>query len=176
MTAVDGNFFPPLEYSVWFPWAGLGLLVLVGAWYAYVLLSTRRRPAPQAVPTLAAPDLARLRRGYLQRIDAVDREAAAGTRSSRSSHQELSLLVRSFVRDASGVDATRMTLADLRAHSDAPENQAAHSHTPTRKGASSLPAAAEAVAAMYPAAFAAGPPSHVPDAAQAARMVVQSWN
>ena len=45
----------------------------------------------------------------------MDREAAAGTRSDRSAHQELSLLIRSFVRDASGVDATRMTLAELRA-------------------------------------------------------------
>ena len=164
---MKGDFFGPLEYSDWFPWAALGLLVLIAAWYAYILLSTRRRPAAQqaartpAPPAAAVPDVARLRRDYLQRIDAVDREAAAGTRSGRSSHQELSLLIRSFVRDASGVDATRMTLAELRAAG--PE-------------APGVPAAADAIAALYPAAFAAGPASGVPDAARAAREVVSSWN
>ncbi|MDN4646329.1 hypothetical protein [Arthrobacter sp. PsM3] len=169
MTSVDGDFFGPLGYSGWFPWTALGLLVLVAAWYAFVFLSTRRRPAAQdaarPVP-FAAPDLDRLRRDYLQRIDAVDREAAAGTRTSRSSHQELSLLIRSFVRDASGVDATRMTLAELRAEGPPAGNQ------PTR----GLPAAADAIAAMYPAEFAALPAPGVPDAARTAREVVRSWN
>lgn len=168
---MDGDFFGPLEYSAWFLWAGLGLLVLVAAWYVYVFRSTRRRPAAQQagqtpVPpaAFAAPDLARLRHDYLQRIDAVDREAAAGTRSSRSSHQELSLLIRSFVRDASGMDATRMTLAELRA---------AGAVGPAARG---VPAAADAIAALYPAEFAAGPASGVRDAARAAREVVRSWN
>lgn len=169
---MDGDFFGPLEYSAWFPWAGLGLLVLAAAWYAYVFLSTRRRPAAQRVEAtpappaaVSAPDLARLRQDYLQRIDAVDREAAAGIRSSRSSHQELSLLIRSFVRDASGVDATRMTLAELRA--------AGPSAGPAAHG---VPAAADAVAALYPAEFAAGPAPGVPGASRTAREVVRSWN
>lgn len=168
---MGGDFFGPLAYSAWFPWAGLGLLLLVAAWYAYILRSTRRRPAAQRAPqapeppAVGVPDLARLRRDYLQRIDAVDREAAAGTRSGRSSHQELSLLIRSFVRDASGVDATRMTLAELRAAGPA-AGPAAHG----------VPAAAEAIAVLYPAAFAVGPASGVPDAARAAREVVRSWS
>ena len=169
--SMKGDFFGPLEYSDWFPWAALGLLVLIAAWYAYILLSTRRRPAAQqaartpAPPAAAVPDVARLRRDYLQRIDAVDREAAAGTRSGRSSHQELSLLIRSFVRDASGVDATRMTLAELQAVGPA-AGPAAHG----------VPAAADAIAALYPAAFAAAPASDVPDAARAAREVVRLWS
>ena len=169
--SLGGNFFGPLAYSGWFPWAGLGLLVLIAAWYAYIFRSTRRRTAahrpPQtpAAPGAAVPDLARLRRDYLQRIDAVDREAAAGTRSGRSSHQELSLLIRSFVRDASGVDATRMTLAELQAVGPA-AGPAAHG----------VPAAADAIAALYPAAFAAAPASDVPDAARAAREVVRLWS
>ncbi|HSO92097.1 MAG TPA: hypothetical protein VLR70_13195 [Arthrobacter sp.] len=169
---MDGDFFGPLEYSSWFAWAGLGLLGLAAAWYAYVLHSTRRRPAAQQAGQtparhagFAVPDLARLRRDYLQRIDAVDREAAAGTRSGRSSHQELSLLIRSFVRDASGVDATRMTLAELRA--------AGPSAGP---GSHGVPAAADAIAALYPAEFAAEPAPGVPDAARTAREVVRLWN
>ena len=170
VTLMDGDFFGPLGYSGWFPWAAFGLLVLVAAWYAYVFRSTRRRPAGRqavqvpAPPAVAAPDLARLRRDYLERIDAVDREAAAGIRSGRSAHQELSLLIRSFVRDASGVDATRMTLAELRAVSAA--GPAAHG----------VQAAADAIAALYPAAFAAGSAPGAADAARTAREVVRAWN
>lgn len=185
-----GDFLGPLAYSDWFPWAALGLLVLVAAWFAYVILSTRRRrPVPRAAPmppaTSVAPDLARLRRDYLQRIDAVAGEAVAGTRSGRSCHQELSLLVRSFIRDASGLDATRMTLAELRAVSQtgnqtqvsqARISQAQVSQALGNHPAPGLPAAADAIAAMYPAAFGAAPASGVPAAAETAREVVRSWN
>ena len=191
VTLMDGDFFGPLEYSAWVPWAALGLLVLVAAWYAYVFLSTRRRsagrpaviaPAPGAT---SVPDLARLRRDYLERIDAVDREAAAGPRTGRSSHQELSLLIRSFVRDASGVDATRMTLAELRAVGAAGAVAAVGATGAAGTGgavgaagpaAHGVPAAADAIATLYPAAFAAGPASGAKDAARTAREVVRSWS
>lgn len=175
-----GGFLGPLAYSDWFPWAALGLLVLVAAWFAYVILSTRRRrPVPPAAPTPPAasgePDLARLRRDYLQRIDTVAGEAAAGTRPGRSCYQELSLLVRSFVRDASGLDATRMTLAELRAVSQT-RNQTLVSQALGNHTASGLSAAADAIAGMYPAAFGTAPASGVPAAAETAREVVRSWN
>lgn len=184
MTPVDGGlagagFLAPLQYSGWFLWAGLGLLTLVAAWYTFVLLGTRRRPAaregaptPEA-PQGSTPDLARLRDEYLRRIDAVDREAAAGTRSVRSAHQELSLLIRSFIRDASGVDAPRMTLAELRAAGSAAPRQPGAQYFPSEHH---VRAAADAVAGLYQGAFAAAPASAVPDAARAAREVVSSWN
>ena len=160
------------------------LLALVAAWYTFVLLGTRRRPAArEAAPTPTAqtptappagtPDLARLRHEYLRRIDAVDREAAAGTRSDRSAHQELSLLIRSFIRDASGVDAPRMTLAELRAAGSTAHRQAGAQYFPPEHH---FRAAADAVAGLYQGAFAAAPASAVPDAARAAREVVSSWN
>lgn len=182
---MDGDFFGPLEASAWVPWAALGLLVLVAAWYAYVFLSTRRRSVAQQVtrtpepPAVVVPDLARLRRDYLERIDAVDREAAAGTRPGRSAHQELSLLIRSFVRDASGVDATRMTLAELRAVGGVGTVTAvgaAGTVGAAGPAAHGVPAAAVAIAALYPAAFGAGPASGAAAAARTAREVVRSWN
>ncbi|MDI3211639.1 hypothetical protein [Arthrobacter sp. AL12] len=201
---MESDFFGPLGYSAWFPWAALGLLVLVAVWYAYLVRSTRRRPAgqqaaeaPAPPAAVAAPDLARLRRTYLERIDSVDREAAAGTRSGRSAHQELSLLLRSFVRDASGVDATRMTLAELRAVSAAgavatvgPAGAVAAvgqagaeaavgpvaARAATGPAAHGVQAAADAIAALYPGAFAAGPASGAADAARTAREVVRAWN
>lgn len=188
MTPVDSDlagagFLAPLQYSAWFPWAGLGLLVLVAVWYTFVLLGTRRPAARSATQTPAAqapatplagtPDLVRLRDEYLRQIDAVAREAAAGTRSDRSAHQELSLLIRSFIRDASGVDAPRMTLAELRAAGQGPHRQPGAQHFPPEN---QFRAAADVVAGLYQGAFAAAPASAVPDAARAAREVVRSWN
>lgn len=167
---MEGSFYGPLGYSAWFPWAGLGLLVLAASWYAYVILITRRRPtAPDAqgtAPSAPPSDIARLKQDYLGRIDAVAREAQAGARSARAAHQELSLLIRGFTRDVSGVDAPRMTLAELRS---------------TDSHAGNLPAVAEAIGRFYPAEFAAAPApgvqaSAVQDAAESAREVVRSWN
>ncbi|MET4095192.1 hypothetical protein ABIB51_002118 [Arthrobacter sp. UYCu712] len=148
---------------------GAGIAVPVGAWYTCVFLATRRqraaRGAKGAVPSTPPPDLRGLQRDYLERIDAVALEAGAGIRYARSSHQELSLLIRSFVRDASGVDAPRMTLAELRAVTGAGQP---------------FSAVADAVGRSYPAAFAAGAAPDqtayaVPDAVEAASDVVRSW-
>ena len=158
----DLGFYAPLSYSSWLPWAGLGLLFLVAAWLAFVFLSTRQRqravPAASFGPT---SDPSILKRDYLRRIDAVAGEAAAGRLSARASHQELSLLIRSFVRDIAGIDAPRMTLAELH-----------------RQG---IPAAALAVSSLYPAEFSPEPRDTEPRdsvaaAAETAREVVRTWN
>ena len=168
----DSGFYGPLEYSAWLPWAGLGVLVLVAAWLAYVLLSTRRRPDVFAVPPPAPPsDPSGLKRDYLSRIDGVAADAAAGRLSARAAHQELSLLIRSFVRDVTGINAPRMTLAELNEQN--------------------IPAAALAVSSFYPADFspeprdaeprstespATEPRDAVAMAAETAREVVRTWS
>ncbi|GAA3407073.1 hypothetical protein [Pseudarthrobacter polychromogenes] len=153
----DPEFYGPLQYGPVWMWAGVALLVLVAAWYAFVLAATRR---PREAHSIQRPaqltNLAALKAAYLQRIDDVERDAAAGTRSARGSHQEISLLLRKFVRDATGVDAPRMTQADLARHP--------------------LPAAAAAVGALYPAAFGPDPVPSVASSAAAARRAVQAWN
>ena len=153
----DAEFYGPLQYSPVWVWAGAGLLVLVAAWYAFVLAATRR---PRDVEAVRRPaqltDLAGLKAAYVQRIGDVERDAASGTRSARESHQEISLLLRKFIRDATGVDAPRMTHADLAKHP--------------------LPAAAAAVAELYPAAFGPEPLPSVAGSAAAARRAVQAWN
>lgn len=158
----DSGFYAPLAYSAWLPWAGFGLLLLVAAWLAFVLVSTRQRKG--AVPAASAgppSDPSSLKRDYLRRIDAVAGDAAAGRLSARASHQELSLLIRSFVRDIAAIDAPRMTLAELH-----------------RQG---IPAAALAISRLYPAEFSPGPRDTEPRdsvaaAAEAAREVVRTWN
>ena len=153
----DPGFYGPLLYGPQWVWAGGGLLVLVAAWYGFVLAVTRRPRETEACRRPARlTDLAVLKAAYLQRIRDVERDAAAGIRSTRESHQEISLLLRKFVRDATGVDAPRMTHADLAQHP--------------------LPEAAAAVGELYPAAFGPEPLPSVAGSAAAARRAVQAWN
>ncbi|WP_200891009.1 hypothetical protein [Arthrobacter sp. SPG23] len=120
------------------PWAGFSLLLIVAGWLAYVFLSTRpRRHVSAAAPSPRPRDPSSLKQDYLRRIDAVAAQAGAGRLSARASHQELSLLIRSFVRDIAGIDAPRMTLAELQQQN--------------------IPAAARAVSSLYPAEFGPAP-------------------
>jgi len=153
----NGGFYGPLQYSPLWLFAGIGLLVLVLGWYVIVFLSTRKRPLPAAARRYTPPsDIHSLKEAYLQRIDAVEADAAAGRLTSRASHQELSLLVRKFTRDVTGVDAPRMTLAELDSHP--------------------LPAAATAVGRLYPGEFGAEPLPPLARSAETARQAVRSWN
>jgi hypothetical protein len=152
----DSGFYGPLEYSGWFVWTGFGLLALVAAWLAFVFLSTRQRAASIDAAPAPATDLHSLRLDYLRRIDAVAADAHAGRLSPRASHQELSLLIRSFVRDTSGIDAPRMTLAELQEQR--------------------IPRAAAAIGSLYPEEFGPEPREPVAAAAETAREVVRSWS
>jgi hypothetical protein len=152
----DPEFLGPLPYSPLWTWAGAILLLLVAAWYAFVFAGTRRpRPRPASLPA-PLTSLPALQSAYLQRIDDVEQEAATGTISARAAHQEISFLLRRFVRDATGVDAPRMTHADLVKHP--------------------LPRAAEAVGALYPGEFGSEPLPSVPASAATAREAVRSWS
>ena len=130
----DSGFYAPLLYSAWLTWAGLGLLFLVAAWLS-LSSSAPGNGRVRCPPHRSWPpsDPSNLKRDYLRRIDAVAVDAAAGRLSARASHQELSLLIRSFVRDIAGIDAPRMTLAELHRHG--------------------IPAAAAAIGSLYPAEF-----------------------
>ncbi len=153
----DPGLIGPLQYSPGWLWAGLALLALAAGWYCFVFLSTRQRRSPAPLPRFTPPsDLNDLKRAYLQRIDAVAADAAAGVLTARESHRELSLLVRRFTRDVTGVDAPRMTLAELHGHP--------------------LPGAAEAVHRIYPGEFGLEPLPPLEQSAEAARQAVRQWN
>lgn len=156
----DPGFYGPLQYSPAWLWCGAALLALVAGWYAYVFASTRKaeRSAQRSSKPgrSALTDLPALKAAYLQRINEVEEAAAAGHLEARGAHQQLSLLLRGFVRDATGVDATRMTHHDLARHP--------------------LPAAADVVQALYPAEFGPGPLQSVSVSAAKASAAVRSWS
>ncbi|MEV4991329.1 hypothetical protein [Pseudarthrobacter sp. LMD1-1-1.1] len=155
----EPGFYGPLQYSPAWMWCGAALLALVAGWYVFVLATTR--PAARSQPGSAGSrstltELTALKAAYLERIHDVDREAAAGNLAERAAHQEISLLLRGFVRDATGVDATRMTHQDLARHP--------------------LPAAAAVIEALYPAEFGPGPLPSVTASAARASEAVRAWN
>lgn len=156
----DPGFYGPLQYgSVWL-WCGAALLALVAGWYVFVLASTRvpkRSTRGSSAPVRSAlTELPALKAACLQRIKDVEDAVAAGHLEERTAHQHISLLLRGFVRDATGVDATRMTHQDLARHP--------------------LPAAAAAVQALYPAEFGPGPLPSVTASAARASAAVRAWN
>ena len=153
----DPGFYGPLPYNPAWVWCGAAILALVAGWYAYVWLSSRTGPASGSAPARPAlTDLPSLKAAYLQRIRDVERDAAAGTLDARAAHQQISMLLRGFVRDATGVDATRMTQQDLAQHP--------------------LPAAADAVEALYPAEFGPGPLPSVGASAARTSGGVGAWS
>lgn len=153
----DPGFYGPLPYNPEWAWCGAAILALVAGWYAYVWLSSRAAPASCPAPARPAlTDLPALKAAYLQRIQDAERDAAACTLDARAAHQQISMLLRGFVRDATGVDATRMTQQDLAQHP--------------------LPAAADAVEALYPAEFGPGPLPSVGASAARASAAVRAWS
>ncbi|MHA7269163.1 hypothetical protein [Arthrobacter sp. HLT1-20] len=152
----DATFYAPMGYSPWWPLAGAGLLVLCLGWFAWVWISTRAG-AQAAVPGFVAPrNPDSVREKYWTLITEIEQMFDSGHLDARAAHLELSLAVRTFVHEMTGLKAQRMTLAQLREHQ--------------------LPLAADAVELYYPAEFAAqSEHPTVAGSAQTARNVVGSW-
>jgi len=150
---VDGEFTDPVGYSgTWLVVAALlvGLVVLyhLWAWRSGVEVEepyqrVDRGPGPRE-------------RG-LQELARLEAAVAGGRVPVRSGFQQLSLAVRSFTEDTTGVRARSMTLEELRTSAD--------------------PRVAEAVAEMYPPEF-APEDADADDFARSlarARELVSSW-
>ncbi|MFP7832952.1 hypothetical protein [Marisediminicola sp. LYQ134] len=154
----EGTFFPPVTFSPWWGVLAATLVALVIAFYIVVPLLTRaprRAHDDAAVPEFVMPDVP-LSEKYGDLIAEVEADHRAGRVSSRAAHQRLSLLVRYFAFESTGMRAPTMTLADLR---DAQS-----------------PELSDAVERLYPGAFAAIEGGSVAEAAEHARRVVKPWN
>ncbi|EWT01860.1 hypothetical protein N865_12490 [Intrasporangium oryzae NRRL B-24470] len=151
------GFYPPDPYAPIWVWVGAGILAVVALWYVWVWRSTRERPV--VIPPRATPErLSRLRDDYTRQIDAVVRRARAGEITDRRAHQQLSVLLRHFVLEVSGVQAPAMTLTDLVASGPR------------------LTPVSHVVSALYPGEFAPHEARTLAGAAAAAKEVVARWS
>lgn len=106
------------QYSVWPLVVAAVLVASVLAAAGVIAWSTRKKPLKTVatLPKASAPviDLAALRQKYLQLIDQLEAAYARREISARSLHQQLSVTLRLFVREATGYKADVMTLADIK--------------------------------------------------------------
>ncbi|MCY7325323.1 MAG: hypothetical protein LH605_04240 [Microbacteriaceae bacterium] len=154
-----GNgFFPPVAYSPL--WAALAIVILfaLAAFYVVVPLLTRqaRVEEPEVDVSWMPVDVPALRGKYEVLISEVEAAHRSGELSLRAAHQRLSLLLRLFAYESSGIRAPHMTLADLREARNTPLS--------------------DAVAKLYPGEFEAVERGSVQDAAEVARRMVHSWS
>lgn len=153
----DNGFFPPVQYSALWTILGVGLLLLVVAWFVALHFITRpkpvrREPVPMSALPVAGPSL---RETYLGLIDDVERAHAAGAIEFRQAHQQLSLIVREFAATARGVRAQYMTLEELRS--------------------TQLEPLAQTIGELYPGAFSGSERGTVSQSADRARLLVGQW-
>ncbi|WP_394938129.1 hypothetical protein [Psychromicrobium sp. YIM B11713] len=149
------GFFPPLDYAAFWWVLGVLLLLLIGVWYFSACYATRAKPQTGAIP-MPPKRVPALRAEYLARIDQLVFRHHAGELSARDAHQKLSLLVRGFVQELTGVRTERMTLAELRT--------------------AGLPMVGDVVEVFYPAEFGVQDAESLGHSADAARQLVGTWS
>jgi hypothetical protein len=144
----------PVTYSAWLLVLAVALPVLVVAWYAGVTWWAREKR-----DGAGWRQVARARRDHLRRLDKVEAAVATGEMTPRSAHQQISVLVRSYVDAVSSVETRSMALEQLRATAPAE--------------------VADVVALIYPPAFQPGdqgePAARLDPALHDARAVVATW-
>lgn len=157
MPGAENGFFPPVDYSGWWIVLALGIVAVIIAFYVVVPILTRARETqPEPVDTGWIPSPVSIREKYVDLIDEVEASHRRGELTIRASHQRLSMLLRFFAYESSGINAPQMTLADLRQTRATPLS--------------------DAVARLYPGAFREVERGSVDEAAGMAKRVVQSWN
>lgn len=148
------EFSGPVGYASHWMWWALAAFGVVALFYLVVfvwsLLGGPKQARPVDVPT------ARTR--ALGELDRIGHQVHTGELAARVGYQQMSVVVRDFVSDASGLPARSMALADLRA--------------------AGVPHLAETIALMYPPEF--SPTGEPHESLQAtlnrARGLVSSWS
>ena len=152
------DFYAPMTYSPVWLYIGVVIVMSILGWALVIWAQTRPGRTPRAPEPPREWWMTRLKGDYIERIDEIVRLADAGEIDSRRAHQDLSVALRQFVHEASGISAPTMTLSDL-----------GHSRNP------SLGPVTEVVRGIYPVEFGPERETSVYQAASYARGVVAGW-
>ena len=152
------EFYPPMTYSPVWLYIGVIILMAIAGWAVVIWTQTRPGRTPRKPEPPPGWRMARLKGDYIDRIDEIVRLAEAGDLDARRAHQELSVALREFVEEASGISAPTMTLSEL-----------GHSRNPA------LGPVTEVVRGIYPVEFGPDRNTSVFSAATFARQVVAQW-
>ncbi len=103
------SLLPPEAYSTWVPVLGGVLLLAVAAWYAFVLLSTRR-PAKAKDPGPMSRDG---RGRYEADVEGAIAAYHRGEHDLRALHLELARIMRDFASERIGRDVRSWTAREI---------------------------------------------------------------
>lgn len=108
------DLYGPMAY---WPWWVLGALIIAAVFILYAGLWIFGRPRGILEPPPPPPrqvDVRSVKQKYLDLVDEVAVEHAKGDLSPRELSQRLSLVLRFFAHEASGIEAEVMTLEDMK--------------------------------------------------------------
>lgn len=108
MSGVE-SLLPPEAYSTWVPVVGGLLLLAVGGWYAFVLLSTRHPAPPKEPGPLSRDGRAR----FEGEVDEAISSYRRGEEDLRGLHLELARVMRSFASERIGRDVSSWTAGEV---------------------------------------------------------------
>ncbi|CRZ17346.1 hypothetical protein [Mycolicibacterium neworleansense] len=108
----------PTPYSSGWLWVAIGLILLLGGWYAAVLVLTSRRRPVRELPVLGAARAELLRRRSARAVRNIGNRYRAGDLTAAGAGAALSAELRGFLHAATGVQAQYMQI-DAIADSDA---------------------------------------------------------
>ncbi|WP_152188730.1 cytochrome c-type biogenesis protein [Georgenia satyanarayanai] len=106
------SLLPPETYSTWVPVVGGVLLLAVAAWYAFVLLSTRRPARPREPGPLSPDGRAR----FEEDVEAALAAYRSGERDLRALHLDLARIMRAFASERIGRDVRSWTAGEIADH------------------------------------------------------------
>lgn len=156
-SAPPGTIMPAVPYEALWAVIGVLLIVIVAVYYLFAWLLTRPPAEPAAPVSIPAPrrTVPELQGAYLFEVDQIAGRYARGELTPRRAHAALSVAVREFLTEATGVPADKMTLSELRS-------------TP-------FVGATHAIAEFYPIVFGADEARSVEHGTDAARQVITLW-
>lgn len=132
------------------------VVLLAFAAVAFWILWRMKHPKPIKIKTIPAPQLSQIKSEYISKIDVLSNAYIKNEIREREAFVELSFLIRSFVKDATGIKVTHYTLSDIK-----------------KLGKQELTTLIET---CYPPEF--GPDNHddLPTVAQRSKQVISIWN
>lgn len=109
----------PFSYAFW-PIVLL-VLILIGIIVAMIIMSSKKRvkkakkEAPQEIKVVKPIDSQGIKNKYLKQLDALEMDFRNQKLSLRKTYQKMSILIRDFVKEMTGIKVNSYTLKDIQA-------------------------------------------------------------
>lgn len=112
---IDTSLQEPFSYSIYpiiFSFLLLLLPIIVALLKKYVKLPKSKKQ--QVFNYYARKDIYSIKYEYLEKLNKLENSLTSGKISSRKAYQELSMLIRLFVYELTGIEAQSYTLKDIK--------------------------------------------------------------